>query len=124
MVRVLAGNDPVCDVLRQQYERAQVVKRELTGGGFYSYFEVPREVDRLAGRPTFQFGDVIATFHESPFTMGFLLWIEEGAISMLEGYTFGEAVPEKVASFHVDYANGVRDWVEIRRNWESARSHD
>lgn len=44
---LLAGKAEVFRVLRQQFSVAQVLKRELTGVGFFTEFSVPPDAPRL-----------------------------------------------------------------------------
>jgi hypothetical protein len=51
MNALLAGDDPVLEVLRRQYAAASVTKRDYTGSGFFTYFSIPPGVP-LAPSPS------------------------------------------------------------------------
>lgn len=48
MAGLLAGDDPLLDVLRKQYAAAKVRARETTSTGFVTRFEVPADVPPIA----------------------------------------------------------------------------
>lgn len=103
---LLAGDDEALAVLRQQIEQAQVFSRKLTGVGFYTTFSISSEVARLAGRPTFKFGDVDATAENIKYGLGFLLYVTDGAVAILEGYTYDDPWPNNVDGLVLTYSGG------------------
>jgi hypothetical protein len=80
------------------------VKRELSGVGFYTYFETPKNlaIDDLSVR----FGDVAAKIRDLKNGAGFVIYIEHGLLKMLEGYTYDEPWPKEVADFELSYVSG------------------
>ena len=61
MQKLLEGDNQVLAGLRRQVEVSRVVKREMTGVGFFATLEVPPGVPRVANGKSFKFGDVNAT---------------------------------------------------------------
>lgn len=115
MEKLLEGEDEVLSILREQLEVIVVDKRELTGVGFYTTFSVPENARCLRARPSFKFGDVIAKIPELNHGAGFLLYVEGGALHMLEGYTYDEPWPQLVHSFGLSYVSGgQRDMKALR----------
>jgi len=106
MRMLLAGDDDALAVLRQQMEQAQVSSRKLTGAGFYTEFSIPSEVARLVGRPSFKLGDVNGIAANIKHGLGFLLYITDGAIAMLEGYTYDDPWPNDVEGLMLTYSGG------------------
>ena len=89
--------------LEAQFSAAIVSTRENTGAGFCTYFNIDRESTpgiegaRLRNGPEVRVG---ALQHG----MGFILWLEDGYASCLEGYTYGEntaAVDLLAAEFEI-----------------------
>lgn len=115
MEKLLAAEDEVFAILREQLEAASVSRREMTGVGFFSHFSIPEAVRRLPGNRSFKFGDVMATLAGLNYGAGFLLYIEDGLLSMLEGYSFEEPWPQVVQEFEVSYTPGGK------RNMEGLR---
>jgi hypothetical protein len=103
---LLRGNDEVLDVLRQQAKHAQVSSREMTGVGFFTYFAVPAEMPRINGQPALKLGDVNGAADNVKHGLGFLLYITDGVLSMLEGYTYDEPWPDEVRGLVLAYSTG------------------
>ncbi|SRR5713101_7641627 len=102
---LLGGEDEILAILRLQAKQLQVSSREMTGVGFYAEFVVPSEVPRVPGRPTFKLGDVNGTADNVNHGLGFLLYVKNGALSMLEGYTYDEPWPDDVRGLVLTYAS-------------------
>jgi hypothetical protein len=90
---LLAGDHPTCALLRHQYARATIRQVTLTGVGFFVDFEVPLESARTAPEK-FAGGDVNIQVDGVEHGAGCLLFVRDGVLSMLEGYTYGEEWPE------------------------------
>jgi hypothetical protein len=122
---LLAGEEAVLTVLREQIASAKIQAREFTGVGFYLDFEIPatakRLQDVLAVKHSFCFGDVGAYFDQGAQRqeVGFLLWIKDGYVDFLEAYTYGlKKWPEENTPFQLFYFGNQRDFEYLRRNWE------
>jgi hypothetical protein len=119
---LLAGDDPALAILRSQLEVAKRRPRENTGVGFFIHFDVPQEAPRLPGNPSIKFGDVIAEMEGLQHGAGFVLFIDNGVLAMLEGYTYDEPWPEKVSTYELKYMGGkTRDLTVLRQipGWPS-----
>jgi hypothetical protein len=105
--KLLAGNHPVLAALRGQLEGLRVKQREHTGAGFYTEFSV---ATTAAPAPAAQlrFGDVQAAIRGLEHGAGFLLYVDGGVLTMLEGYSFEEPWPEEITAFSVDYLDPDR----------------
>ncbi len=123
MEMLLSGEHPVLMVLRAQWERAKVVQREFTGVGFFTHFEIPVGVPRVPGRRSFQLDDVHADVPGLSHGVDFILFIRDGAIDFLEGFTYGDdRWPETIDTFQLTYvqaANGVVVSRTSDRDWEA-----
>lgn len=78
----------VADALASQRGPMRVTARENTGAGFYTTFDVSGSAPIKAGSS--KLGDVGATVAGLRHGMGFLLWLQDGHIHLLEGYSYGE----------------------------------
>jgi hypothetical protein len=109
---LLKGDHPVLAILRQQTRQARLLKREQTGVGFFCDFTVDGEV------PTAPFhceiGDVNAKLEGLTHGAGFVLFVREGRIAMLEGYTYDEPWPDVIRGFSLQYSDPERS-VELAR---------
>ena len=108
--KLLAGDASVLGTLRQQLCAASVAKRELTGVGFFCTLVVPSAepaVAEITGQGPF--GDVEADIEGLQHGAGFLLWLKDGRLSMLEGFSYDEPWPSEVDRFELKYNKEPRD---------------
>lgn len=118
MNRLLDGEDEVLAVLREQYEGVRVRKREMTGAGSFTYFAVRDDAPRALKGKTFSFGDVAAQVPQLQNGIGYALFVQDGALDMLEAYTFDERWPRRVQDFQVVYRGRQgRDLAALRQRW-------
>jgi hypothetical protein len=111
----LSGDDEVLAVLRRQAREVRVSSREMTGVAFFAELAVPPEAPCVAGQPTFKLGDVNGSAFDLKHGLGFLLYIADGKLSALEGYTYDEPWPEEISGSKLTYSGGQdRDWDAIR----------
>lgn len=101
--KLLAGDHEILAGLREQAAHARVTSREQTDSGFYCNFEVPADIPTLNGSPDFELGDVDASVDGLEHGAGFLLFVRNGRISFLEGYSYEEPWPAKVKNFRLRY---------------------
>ena len=93
---LLEGDLPILVVLRDQAARARVVRREFSGVGFFTWFEIPDNVT-LAEPPGFAGGNVNIQMEDLAYGAGCVLFIRNGKLDMLECYTnAGERWPERI----------------------------
>ena len=86
MNMLLCGEDSVLKKLRKQYTMSEITSREFTGVGFYTNFFVNTN-DFHVDKKSFQIVDVDGTIDGIEGAIGFVLFIKDGLISFLEGYT-------------------------------------
>ena len=95
MELLLQGEHPVLATLRPQYVVAKIVKREFSGVGFFSHFEVPENVP-LAEPPNFEAGSILIHLEKLPSGAGCILFVRKGKLDFLECYTFVDPWPERI----------------------------
>lgn len=113
---LLKGDDPTLELLRRQCKNAIIIKRENTGVGFFIDFEIPKDIPRTK-KNVFEIGDLIADIPGIENEAGFILFIKDGQIKLLEGYTYGEKWPEKIQNYNLKYFGGERDLESLRKKW-------
>ncbi len=116
MDAALAGDHPVLGALRLQLEGVKVREREMTGVGFFVYLEVARAVPRA---PTtgdrVVMSDVGASVNGFEHGLSFILFISDGYLDLLEGFTnAGEPWPERLEGVKILYASPGEKPGEIR----------
>ena len=93
MEALLTGSDPRFPVLRIQYGTATVKNRQFSGVGFSTDFEVSSETAKVAP-PNFELGNhLLLRLEGLQHGAGVVLFVRDGRIQMLEGYTFDEPWP-------------------------------
>lgn len=121
--KLLQGEDVVLAVLRKQYKQASVKSREETGYGFFLKFSLPLDIIPLTEqfqnvKPDFCFGDVGAKIKGIQHGAGFLLWIKNGKLLMLEGYSYDETWPDRIEEYQLSYYSNPRDIEQLRKQWQ------
>lgn len=112
--KLLEGDHPLLMQLRKELSICRVSRRELTGAGFYTHFDV--DVTSGATDIKLRFGDVIAEISGMVHGAGFVLYVENGRLSMLEGYGYDDPWPSTITGFTLKYSAGdKRDWVALKR---------
>jgi hypothetical protein len=104
---ILAPEHPVMDALRRQFERCHVASREMSGVGFFTTLEVASDAAPASVQPGRLFlGDVTATVDGPTHGAGFVLFVEDGVLDVLEGWSYDEPWPDTIAGYAVT-AGGV-----------------
>jgi hypothetical protein len=104
--KLLAGDHPTLATLRQQARDARVARRKNTGAGFFCDFRV--EVEDPVVPANFHIGDVLADVDGLAHGAGVMLFIRNGRLNMLEGYTYDEPWPEEIRDFSLRYSDPDR----------------
>jgi hypothetical protein len=107
---LFAGEHPVLAALRKQLQSARIKNREMTGSGFFTEFEVDRTLPPVSKNlDRFWIDDVDATAAGLRKGAGFTVFVSEGYLEMLEGYTADEPWPQGMEACELDYAQEPRD---------------
>lgn len=113
--KLLFGDLPLLAQLRSQLEKCGVEHREFTGYGFYVTLSVPDYVPRVEATD-FKLGDVFGKAEGTPSEVGFLLYIKDGILDLLEAYSYDEPWSPTATKFKLKYDNGEdRDWKSIEK---------
>jgi hypothetical protein len=105
--KLLAGDHPVMAALRGQLAGLAVKRRERTGAGFFTEFSVAKTTTP-APSGKLRVGDIHASIGGLQHGAGFLLYVDGGLLSMLEGYSYEEPWPEEIREFSVNYLDPDR----------------
>jgi hypothetical protein len=118
---MLEGDHYVLKTLREQFFSAQIESIEDTGVGMFVDFLVSGvdAVDNQKGvRKNFAFGDVHGEV-EGSAGVGFVLFIKEGYISMLEGYSYEDDAWKKVTeNIKLNYGENGRNIDVLSTSWK------
>ena len=132
LAKLLEGSIPLLVELRRQYAACTIKDREFTGHGFFTDFSVPEGTCKRDGFDLV-IGDVLGEdIPELQHGAGFLLFIDDGILSCLEGFSYGEPWPTQVDEFRLTYVkkqnNGLlspatnRDWAMIENALHKAET--
>jgi hypothetical protein len=117
MEKLLEGDNPVLGDLREQFRQIESVEREFTGAGFRTKFRLAPDVRPLS-KGFLTFGDVAASIPELKNGAGFVLFVRDGVLKELEGYTYGdESWPSQASRFELGYI--VKGQVKRQRDTEA-----
>lgn len=102
--KLLDGNHPVLSALRAQLDSCQVGSREFTGHGFFTNLEVDRSVEPApTSCPRIQIRDVGGKVSGLKYGAGFVLFVTEGYLDFLEGFSYEEPWPAEISEYSLVY---------------------
>lgn len=114
----LDGDDARLGILREQLATCSVRSRELTGAGFFTNLHVPAGAHKIDSLHRVVISDVDADVPGLTHGAGFALFIENGVLDFLEGFSFGEPWPSEITGFQLRYSGGLpRDFAKLRESW-------
>jgi hypothetical protein len=98
---LIEGDHPALVALREQFRCARIREVELTGVGFYVDFDVPSHAP-LADPADFAGGNATITLDGAANGAGCVLFVRDGRLASLEGYTYGDPWPEDARIISVE----------------------
>jgi hypothetical protein len=106
---LLDGEHPLLAQLRAQATGCTVLDRTFTEVGFWTDLAAAPASPPLEGEPSFELGDVVASIPGGNHGAGFVLFVRDGRLAMLEGYTYDDPWPDDVSELRLGYASTPRD---------------
>jgi hypothetical protein len=88
--KLLAKPGEPFDTIRAQLANASVSQREFTGVGFFTHFAIPPDAEVRRDLTSGELGPLTADHPQMENGAGFILFVREGVISFLEGYSHGD----------------------------------
>lgn len=92
MERLLTWDSKSLNLLREQISKCTVKSREISPVWFFTHFSISDLALPISAKNKIIFGDVDCESPDVPDGLWFLLYIENGYISMLECYTYWDEV--------------------------------
>jgi hypothetical protein len=78
------------------FSSVMVLDREFTGAGFLTEFSRKQELKLFPDGFSLRWGKVGARLNASKVETGYLVYIDDGFITSVEGYTYGDAWPTTI----------------------------
>lgn len=98
--KLLEGADPTLSALRAQLDVCEVASREFTGVGFFTNLKVDGSAARGSNsRPELRVSGVDASISGLKHGAGFVLFVTDGYLDCLEGFTYDEPWPAAINQF-------------------------
>jgi hypothetical protein len=89
--------------LRTQIENVSVLRRENTGAGFFTYLSTRRTETAPQIKTDTRECHVVAKIGDIENALGFILWVREGYVHCLEGYTLALESTSKIDLSVLDF---------------------
>jgi hypothetical protein len=100
--KLLQMHSAFANTVREQLSHATVAKRDFSGVGFFTHFALPADAPVRRDLGNAELNGVGAEIPGVEGGAGFILFIRDGVISFLEGYTYGDTKwPETITKFGV-----------------------
>jgi len=115
---MLVGDHPLLNEMRRQLAVCHVGGRDYTGHGFFTSLQVDTNTVTFPQLRRLVLGDIMVDAEGLEDSGGFALFIKDGLISTLEGFSFADIWPDQITTFRLwyfwsntqNYNNGERNW--------------
>lgn len=98
---MLADRELPCLRRSVDFEAVNVRDRDFTGVGFLTELEPSVGLKVFESGIRLRWGKVGARLNASKVETGFLVYVDDGYVSTVEGYTYGDEWPNKVEAFEL-----------------------
>ena len=99
----IKSNEAISNALRNQIDNSHVLSRRHTGAGFFTEIAVSSQCESITLAEPGPLSNVICQINGVENFGEFLLYVKDGIITCLEGYTFGcESWPEGIEEFRCE----------------------
>jgi len=78
------------------FDVVRVRDREFTGAGFLTEFERSEELKLFDEATSLRWGKVGARLNPSKIETGYLIYVDNGYVTTIEGYTYGDEWPHEL----------------------------
>ncbi|AKU92477.1 hypothetical protein [Vulgatibacter incomptus] len=86
---------------RVDFASVEVLDRWFSGVGFMAEFVDSEELQVFDAEVSLRWGDVGARLNSERIETGYLVYVDAGRVSTIEGYTYGDEWPEQVEKFEL-----------------------
>jgi len=96
---IIGRSGTMLEPLKEQLRLVKVSSRETTGVGFFTNLHLPSEAPRLPGNANLELDDIAADISGLKNGAGFVLFVRDGLMQFLEGYSYDEPWPDSITSY-------------------------
>jgi hypothetical protein len=107
--KALCGDHSELAALREQLVVAGVSERTMTGVGFFTTLIIPAGHPLTPRRLSLDITDVTAEVDGVQNGAGFVLFVKDGLLDCLEGFTYDEPWPDYVVRYSLNYRSEIRE---------------
>lgn len=83
------------------FEAIELSNRAFTGAGFLTEFERSEELELFDAGVSLRWGKIGARLNTPRVETGYLVYVDNGYLTTVEGYTYGHEWPDKVEHFEL-----------------------
>ncbi len=83
------------------FDQIKVVSRDFTGPGFLTELRSNQKLKLFSDGVSKRWGKVGARLNSPGIETGYLLYIDNGYLTSIEGYTYGENWPDEIYEFEI-----------------------
>lgn len=87
-------------IFRNQFFHSRLKERKFTGVGFFTEFDIQEDM-AINSKLSSPIGNIGANIKDLKHGAGFVLFLKNGYIHSLEGFTYDEPWPEKISQFEL-----------------------
>ncbi|MCA9623177.1 MAG: hypothetical protein KC731_29360 [Myxococcales bacterium] len=98
---MLADKDVPAHELELRPEAVIVRSRKLTGVGFLTELQRSPQLKLFSDGVVMRWGRVGARLNATRIETGYLVYVDDGYLAAIEGYTYGDEWPDTVAEFEL-----------------------
>jgi len=91
---ILNDNSEDGIIMMKQYINRLSKTREINPCGWFTFFHIPNNSEKISKRDELHIGNVIVPMVGMEYGIGFVLHVSDGQINTLEAYTFEEYLPQ------------------------------
>ncbi len=107
-LKILDGDHPILGALRLQLEAGVVSERRFSGAGFFIEWEIPSGIPCAGVNLDLEINDVLASFPGAGHGARFVLFVRNGFLACLEGFTYDEDWPSNIVQYDLKYLDKQR----------------
>ena len=105
VICAIANEAPeISNIISEQFKNRVIVENKVFPSGFYIKYEIKDNIPPIDDTESKVLGNVGAKIPDLKYGMGFALFMKDGYISSLEGYTYNEEpLPADLQKYELYY---------------------